>query len=332
MAAPGFWDNPEKAQQLVQELKIAKGTIESLDKMHGEVSDLAELAAMAEEEKDEAQERELIALVRDIKARFEGLELQTLLSGPSDKSAAMVTIQAGNGGTDASDFAEMLLRMYLRWGEARGMKTEILELSPHEEAGIRSAIVRFEGDHAYGWLRCESGVHRLIRISPYNAAGKRQTSFAAIDVLPELEDEGEIVIADADLRIDVYRAGGKGGQHVNTTDSAVRITHLPTGLVVQCQNERSQHKNKASAMKVLKSRLARLKEIQREKEMAQSYTEKGEIAFGSQIRTYTLQPYQLVKDHRTDCESNNPQAVLDGDVDKFMEAYLREKAKEAGKK
>jgi peptide chain release factor 2 len=332
MAAPGFWDNQEQAQGLIQGLKSAKATVDALDKMSAEIADIGELAALIETEKDPKQEDELRASVHALEERFERLELETLLSGPNDHAVAMMSIQAGNGGTDASDFAEMLLRMYMRWGEARGYKTEILELSGDDVAGIRSALVRFQGDHAFGWLRAEIGVHRLIRISPFNAAGKRQTSFAAVDVLPELEDDGEIEVKDADLRIVVYRAGGKGGQLVNTTDSAVRITHLPSGIVVQCQNERSQHKNKASAMKVLKSRLARMKEMEREKEMAKSYGEKGEIAFGSQIRTYTLQPYQLVKDHRTDVETAMPQKVLDGALDPFMEAYLKMRAKEGQKK
>ncbi|MCA9321048.1 MAG: peptide chain release factor 2, partial [Planctomycetes bacterium] len=243
--------------------------------------------------------------------------------GAHDHCSAMMTIQAGGGGTDANDFAEMLMRMYLRWAEDEGLTTKVLEITGNDEAGIKNAIIRFTGDLAFGLLESEIGVHRLVRISPFNSAGKRQTSFVGVDVLPELDVDDEIEILDKDLRIDTYRAGGKGGQHVNTSDSAVRITHLPTGVVVQCQNERSQHKNKAQAMKVLQARLVRLKEMEREKVIAQSYDAKGEINFGSQIRNYVLQPYRLVKDTRTKHEKGDIDGVLDGRIGEFIESYRR---------
>jgi peptide chain release factor 2 len=243
-----------------------------------------------------------------------------------------VKIQAGTGGTDASDFAQMLLRLYTRWGEARGIKPRLEHVDDDDEAGIKSATIVLSCDYAYGQLQAESGVHRLIRISPFNSAGKRQTSFVAVDVLPEIAEADAVEISDKDLRLDFYRAGGAGGQHVNTTDSAVRITHVPTGIVVQCQNERSQHKNKAQAMKMLQARLALQQEMERDAELAKQYGEKGEIAFGSQIRTYTLQPYTLVKDHRTNIENGNVSAVLDGDIERFVDGFLRYKAARSNKK
>ncbi len=330
MSDGGFWDDQEKAQAVIRELKVARRVVESLGALDSEMSDLAELAEMVEGDAD--QEKQMLGELEALTERFEKLEMEALFSGPNDTRPAIMTIQAGNGGTDANDFADMLMRMYLRWAEASEIKYKTTDLTPNDEAGIKNATIRFEGDYAYGRLKCEVGVHRLIRISPFNAAGKRQTSFVGIDVIPEIEDDETIEILDKDLRIDTYRAGGKGGQHVNTSDSAVRITHLPSGLVVQCQNERSQHKNKASAMKVLKGRLARLREEEREKEIATAYDAKGEIAFGSQIRTYTLQPYTLVKDHRTGCENGDVQRVLDGDLDRFMEAWLRELAKKGEQK
>ena len=323
MGATDFWDDNDRAQKRIQELKSAKATVDSISGIDREISDLQDFAEMAEEEGDAEQAAELLTLLPDLEARYDTLELQTMFSGPHDKRAALLTIQAGTGGTDASDFAGMLFRMFARWGDRMNAKVEIIERDDDDEAGIKSGTLRFVGDKPYGWLRTEAGVHRLIRISPFNSAGKRQTSFAAVDVVPEFEDDAEIEINEKELRIDFYRAGGAGGQHVNTTDSAVRITHVPTGIVVQCQNERSQHKNKAQAMKILRGRLAQRKEMERDAEMAKLYGEKGEIAFGSQIRTYTLQPYTLVKDHRTNVENGNVQAVLDGDLQKFMEGYLR---------
>ena len=250
------------------------------------------------------------------------MELRATLSGPNDRKSAFLRIHAGAGGTDSCDWAQMLLRMYLRYIERKGLKSEMVDVLPNEEAGIRSVTVRVDGDFAYGSLKSEIGVHRLVRISPFDANKRRHTSFSSVDVIPEAE-EIEVEINDKDLRVDVFRSSAKGGQHVNVTDSAVRITHLPTGVVVSCQNERSQHQNRETAMKVLRARLLRLKELEREREMAKLYGEKGEIAWGNQIRSYTLQPFQLVKDHRTGLETGNVGAVLDGDIDAFVEAYLR---------
>ncbi|HMS17038.1 MAG TPA: peptide chain release factor 2, partial [Planctomycetota bacterium] len=263
----------------------------------------------------------------DLEAAYDALELQTLLSGPFDRNNAIVTIQAGAGGTDASDWAEMLLRAYSRWGEAEGFKVELLDSQEHEEAGIKSATIKIIGPWAYGYMLAEMGVHRLVRISPFDAQGRRQTSFAALDVAPEVEEEDEIVVDETELRVDTYRAGGKGGQHVNKTESAVRLTHLPTNTVVQCQNERSQHKNKAQAMKMLQAKLAQLREAERNSELQSMYDGKGQIAWGNQIRSYVLAPYTMVKDHRTGHESGNVQSVLDGNFQPFIEAYLKSKVK-----
>ena len=321
MAAEGFWNDQEAAQAVIQKLKVAKGVVDDLGALERELTDLEELALIVEG--DEEQEGQLMGELGRIEGLYEALELKSLFAGPHDHCAAMMTIQAGGGGTDANDFAEMLMRMYLRWAESEGLSTQTVEITGNDEAGIKNATIKFSGELAFGKLESEIGVHRLVRISPFNAAGKRQTSFVGVDILPELDDDSAIEILDKDLRIDTYRAGGKGGQHVNTSDSAVRITHIPTGVVVQCQNERSQHKNKAQAMKVLKARLARLKEMEREKEIASSYDAKGEINFGSQIRNYVLQPYTLVKDTRTKQENGNVQGVLDGNINGFIEAYRR---------
>ncbi len=325
MSQEGFWDNPDRAQKVIRELKVARRVVDGLGSMDGDLADLLELAEMVDG--DEEQEAQILGEIEAIEARFQEFELEALFTGDHDGQPAILTIQAGNGGTDANDFADMLYRMYSRWADAEGMKCEVVEVVPNDEAGIKTAQLKITGEYAYGRLRAEMGVHRLIRISPFNSAGKRQTSFVGVDVIPALDDDETIEILDKDLRIDTYRAGGKGGQHVNTSDSAVRITHLPTGVVVQCQNQRSQHKNRAAAMVVLKGRLARLKEMEREKEVASAYDAKGEIAFGSQIRTYTLQPYTLVKDHRTNTEVGNVQAVLDGRINDFIEAWLRFQAK-----
>ncbi len=327
MAEEGFWDDQETAQAVIQKLKAAKSIVDDLSKLEAELGDIREYAEMVEG--DEAQERELLAELKRVETLYDQLELKSLFDGPHDHCGALMTIQAGGGGTDANDFAEMIMRMYLRWAEREGMKTTILELTGNDEAGIKNATIRIEGELAFGLLESEIGVHRLVRISPFNSAGKRQTSFVGVDVLPELEAQDAIEIKDKDLRIDTYRAGGKGGQHVNTSDSAVRITHLPTGIVVQCQNERSQHKNRAQAMKVLQGRLARLQEMQRQEVIAQNYDAKGEINFGSQIRNYVLQPYRLVKDTRTKHEEGNGDAVRDGAIQPFIESYRRWKRKKA---
>jgi len=262
--------------------------------------------------------------------RLEEAELRKLLGGEHDPSNAILSINAGAGGTDACDWAEMLLRMYLRWAEARGYGSEVLDLQPAEEAGIRSATVTVSGDYAFGYLKAEEGVHRLVRISPFDAQSRRHTAFASVTVVPEIDDRIEVEILDKDLRVDTFRAGGAGGQHVNKTDSAVRMTHLPTGIVVQCQNERSQHKNRASALKVLRARLYERARREREEELARQRGEQRRIDFGSQIRSYTLHPQQRVKDHRTELESGNVNAVLEGDLDRFIRATLLQRAGSPG--
>jgi peptide chain release factor 2 len=292
------------------------------------LSDAEVLIELAEEESDTDTAREAAEKVGELRNRFEEAELRRLLSGEYDSYTAIVSINAGAGGTEACDWAEMLLRMYLRWCERRGYRTEILDVQPGEEAGLKGATLTVEGDYAYGYLRSEVGIHRLVRISPFDSQSRRHTSFASFTMVPDVGDEVEIDIDEKDLRIDTYRAGGAGGQHVNRTDSAVRITHLPTGMAVQCQNERSQHKNKASAMKVLRARLFEIAEREKKAETDRLAGEKKEIGFGSQIRSYTLHPSQRVKDHRTSQESGNAQAVLDGELDPYMRAYLLQTAGE----
>jgi peptide chain release factor 2 len=323
MALPGFWNDQEKAQELVAELKRITAVLKPFGELSRAAEDVGALLELAEEDDTGATERELQAEVTRLEKRLDALELHAMLSGPNDARNAFLTIQAGEGGTEACDWANMLLRMYLRWAEEHDYETELLEASPGEEAGIRSATVAVRGELAYGYLKGETGVHRLVRISPFDSASRRHTSFAAVDVTPEIEEDIEINIRDEDLRIDTYRASGAGGQHVNKTSSAVRITHLPTGIVVQCQNERSQHKNRRMAMNMLRARLYRAEEAKREAELAKHYDEKGKIGFGSQIRSYVMQPYQLVKDLRTDEQTGNITAVLDGEIDRFIEAYLR---------
>jgi peptide chain release factor 2 len=291
-------------------------------------SDAQVLWDLASSEQDETTGAEAQAEVGEIEKQLEDLEVLSLLAGEFDDNPAIVEIHAGEGGTDAQDWADMLLRMYLRWVEQKGMKSELIEVTPGEEAGIKSATLTFEGRHAYGLAASERGVHRLVRISPFDAQKRRHTSFASVDVIPEVEEDVEIEIDPDDLRVDTYRSSGAGGQHVNVTDSAVRITHLPTGIVVSCQNERSQMQNRAVAMRILKSRLLQRAREEREAEMQAIRGEKREIGFGSQIRSYVLHPYQLVKDHRTNLEVGNVQAVLNGDLDAFIQAELRRKASE----
>jgi len=331
MSEPGFWDDQEHAQQLLGRLKPAKAACEAFDRLSSDLDDVELLADVPESEMQESDLRELEGMVAELEERHSDLELRTLLSGPFDAGGAVLTVQAGAGGTDASDWAEMLLRMYARWAERMGYRQKLLEALEHEEAGIKHATLRISGPYAFGYLTAEIGVHRLVRISPFDAAGRRQTSFAAVDVIPDIEDDVPIEINEKDLKIDTYKAGGKGGQHVNKTESAVRITHLPTGTVVQCQNERSQHKNRAQALKILKARLIQLQEAERNKELRSLYDTKGQIAWGNQIRSYVLAPYTLVKDHRTNLENGNVQAVLDGDIQPFIEAYLRMRARQGQK-
>ncbi|MFQ5845181.1 MAG: peptide chain release factor 2 [Planctomycetota bacterium] len=320
MSAGGFWSDGEAARRTVAELKGLKGVVEPWDRLDGDLAELAELIPLAE---GPADERELRRSLEGYEAALEQLEFQLMMSGPHDPASAYVAVNPGAGGIDSCDWAEMLLRMYLRWAERSGLQTEILELQPNDEGGIKSATFAVRGDYAYGNLRAEAGVHRLVRISPFDAQKRRHTSFASVDVVPEIEDDAEIEIRDADLRVETYRAGGAGGQHVNKTDSAVRITHEPTGVVAACQNERSQHRNRQLALRILKAKLYRLQERQREEELRRSYGDKADVAFGSQIRNYVLHPYQLVKDVRTEVETSQVEDVLDGDLDRFIQAYLK---------
>jgi peptide chain release factor 2 len=322
MEAPDFWEAPEKAQEIVGGLKGLKAVVGPWEELSSAAEDLSELFELASEEEDEGSLEEIRAELRSLLAKLDKLELRAMMSDPHDGSGCYLSVHAGAGGTDACDWAAMLLRMYGRWIEEQGFKAEVIDEQPGEEAGLRSVTARVRGDHAYGYLRNEVGVHRLVRHSPFDQAHRRHTAFASVDVVPEIK-EAAIEIDEKDLRVDTYRAGGAGGQHVNKTDSAVRITHIPSGIVVQCQNERSQHKNRREAMALLSARLYREREKEREAEIARQYGEKGDIAWGNQIRSYVLQPYTLVKDHRTSVETGNTQAVLDGAIDPFLEAFMR---------
>ncbi|RMD92787.1 MAG: peptide chain release factor 2 [Calditrichaeota bacterium] len=322
-SAPGFWDEPEKAQKIMQQIGNHREVVELYEALQSKINDLEILLQLAHEEEDTETFKEIQQELTELEKRVEGLELQNLFSEPEDSKNALLTIHPGAGGTESQDWAQMLLRMYLRWIERKGFEYEILDLQAGEEAGIKSATIEVRGKNAYGYLKAEAGVHRLVRISPFDANRRRHTSFASVFVYPEIEDNIEVKIDPNDLRIDTYRASGAGGQHVNKTSSAVRITHIPTGIVVQCQSERSQHRNKESAMKILRARLyQKLKEEQAEK-LSEIEKEKKEIAWGSQIRSYVFQPYTMVKDHRTGVETGNIQKVMDGELDEFINAYLK---------
>jgi peptide chain release factor 2 len=321
MGEPGFWDDQERAAKISTEHSRVARKLERYEQLTRDYEDARELQAM-----DGGMEAEIAASIVPLRSELERLQEEALFSGEYDAGDAVVTLQSDVGGTDAQDFTEMLLRMYQRWAEDRGFKTEVIEASPGEEAGLKSATFTVEGENAYGILRAERGKHRLVRLSPFDQAHRRHTSFAQVIPAPLLSQDGDVEIDENDLRIDTYRAQGAGGQHVNKTDSAVRITHLPTGVVVQCQNERSQTANKQTAMRILKSRLAELAEEERERELAK---ERGVVSMGfggNPIRSYVLHPYQLVKDHRTDYEVGNAQGVLDGDLDGFVHAYLLARA------
>ncbi len=322
MHAPTFWDNPEEAQRISREKSHIEKEITGWRETERALEDLGVLLELSEEEGEGSLYNEIRDGIRDLNARLDRLEVETLLSGEMDLNNAIVSIHPGAGGTESQDWAQMLMRLYTRWAERHGYKVELLDYQPGEEAGIKDVTLNVIGDYAYGYLKAESGVHRLVRISPFDANKRRHTSFASVFVYPEIEDDITVEINEDDLRIDTFRASGAGGQHVNKTSSAVRITHIPTGIVVQCQNERSQHKNKATAMKILRARLYELKRLEQEKRMEGLTPEKKDIAWGSQIRSYVLQPYQMVKDHRTNVEIGNVTAVLDGDIDMFIEAYL----------
>jgi len=325
MSAPGFWDDQEQAAKVSAEHARAGRRVEEFNALTTDVDDLASLAEMAEDDAEIAAELE--SQLAPVEQRLAALEEQRLFSGRYDAGDALVTVNAGAGGTDAQDWAEMVLRMEMRWAEKRGFKVELLEATAGEEAGIKSATFRADGDNAYGLYGAEKGVHRLVRLSPFDSANRRQTSFAGVEVAPVIEDAAEVEIDTDDLQVDTYRASGAGGQHVNKTDSAVRITHRPSGIVVQCQNERSQTQNRESAMKVLRGKLVELQERQRMEELAKEKGDAQDVNFGSQIRSYVLHPYTMVKDHRTDHEMGDANRVLEGDLDGFVRAYLLRSAK-----
>jgi peptide chain release factor 2 len=320
MGAPGFWDDSERAAAVSGEHSRASRRLEAFRALSGDVQDLDALVEMAAEE--ESLQAEVDEQIASVEARLAELELQRLFSGKYDSGDALVTVNAGAGGTDAQDWAEMVLRMEMRWAESRGFSVELLEVSAGEEAGIKSATFRASGENAYGLFGAERGVHRLVRLSPFDSAHRRQTSFAGVEVAPVVKDTGEIEINEDDLQVDTYRASGAGGQHVNKTDSAVRITHRPSGIVVQCQNERSQSSNRATAMAMLRAKLLEQRERERQEEIAREKGEAQDVNFGSQIRSYVLHPYTLVKDHRTGVEMGDVQRVLEGDLDGFVRAYL----------
>ncbi len=328
-AAPDFWNDSASAQKTMAELSRLSEDVTAYDRLAQRVSDASVLWELAAAEDDPATASEAASEIAAIERDLDVLEVTALLGAEFDDYPAILEVHAGEGGTDSQDWAEMLQRMYERWAEQHGLKARLVDETPGEEAGIKSATLTIEGRHAYGLLSAERGVHRLVRISPFDAAKRRHTSFASVDVTPEVDEDVDVEINPDDLRIDTYRSSGAGGQHVNVTDSAVRITHLPTGIVVSCQNERSQMQNRAVAMRILKSRLLAKAREEREAEIAALRGEKRDIGFGSQIRSYVLHPYQMVKDHRTGIETGNVDGVLDGDIDRFIEAELRRRASES---
>jgi peptide chain release factor 2 len=323
MAEPGFWDDQEAAQAVVRELKSAKMVVEEFQAAREKVTDGEELFDLAAEENDEATLRDVAAQLPELEAEVDRLELKSLLAEPEDKLGAVVSIHPGAGGTESQDWAEMLLRMYLRWAERSGFTTQMLDYQDGDEAGIKDATFEVSGEYAFGYLKAESGVHRLVRISPFDASGRRHTSFASVFVYPEVDETIEIEVSESDVRVDTFRASGAGGQHVNKTDSAVRLTHEPTGIVVTSQNERSQHRNRDNAWRILKARLYAHRLEEERKKLDALYEQQKEIAWGSQMRSYVFQPYTMVKDHRTGHEKGDVQAVMDGDLDGFIDAYLR---------
>lgn len=321
MQEAGFWDYVQKAQEVTQEAKRVKDKIDKFKNLNERIDDVEVLKELMEEN-DEETAKEIISEVKALSKEIDTLKIETILSGEYDRNDAILTLHTGVGGSDANDWTEMLLRMYTRWCEKKGYSLETIDYLPGDEAGVKSVTLKVKGEFAYGYLKAEKGIHRLVRISPFNANGKRQTSFASVEVLPELTSDQDIEINPVDLRIDTYRAGGAGGQHVNKTESAVRITHIPTGIVVQCQNERSQFSNRDTAMGMLKSKLIELKERAHKEKIEDLTGELKDMGWGSQIRSYVFHPYSMVKDHRTNVETSNVNGVMDGDIDNFIIAYL----------
>ncbi|WP_207646022.1 peptide chain release factor 2 [Tindallia californiensis] len=325
MSEPGFWDDQERAQEMLKKSKQLKDKVEEYHSLESQHEELTTMMYFLEEGESEF-EKEFTKGLEKVKEKLEMMELRTLLNEEYDHLNCVVAIHAGTGGLDAQDWAEMLYRMYTRWSESKGFGLEIFDQQSDPEGGIKSVAFLVKGENAYGYLKAEKGVHRLVRISPFDSSGKRHTSFASVDITPEIDDTVEVEIKSTDLRIDTYRSSGAGGQHVNKTDSAVRITHLPTGLVVQCQNQRSQHSNREAAMKVLKGKLLELKREENKERIDELQGEYNQIAWGSQIRSYVFHPYNMVKDHRTNVEVGNVQGVMDGDLDRFIYGYLQQKA------
>ncbi len=323
MQEPGFWDDTKKAEEVTKKSKLIKDKIENYDKLRSQFDDIEVLKDIMEEDDQESAD-EIIETIKLIEAEIDDYNMKILLSGEYDQNNAIVTLHVGVGGTDANDWTEMLLRMYTRWCESKGYSIETIDLIAGDEAGIKSVTLKVTGEYAYGYLKAEKGIHRLVRISPYNANGKRQTSFASMEVIPELTKDQDIDIRPDDLKIDTYRASGAGGQHINKTESAIRITHIPTGIVVQCQNERSQLSNKETAMEMLKSKLAELKERAHKEKIEDLTGELKDMGWGSQIRSYVFHPYSMVKDHRTNVETSNVNGVMDGDIDIFINAFLKQ--------
>ena len=326
-AAEGFWDDLENSQKILQRTGKLKNTVEAYDNLCSSFEDLLVLIEMGDEEEDLSLVDEITASIDEFESNIASLRLQTLLTGEYDKNNALLTFHAGAGGTEAMDWVQMLVRMYTRWTERHGFKVKVLDFLDGDEAGLKSATMLVEGENAYGYLRGESGVHRLVRVSPFDASGRRHTSFASLEVMPEITDDADIEIREEDVKMDVFRSSGAGGQHINKTSSAVRLTHIPTGIVVACQNERSQFQNREQAMKMLKSKLLEIKEREHLEKIEDIKGVQKEIAWGSQIRSYVFMPYTLAKDHRTGAESGNINAVMDGDLDGFINAYLKASSK-----
>ena len=323
MQAPDFWDDPERSNQKMREAKVLKDIVETMDGLSGQYEDILTLIELGYEDNDPAIIPDIAEELASFKETFENIRISTLLSGEYDRNNAILKLNAGAGGTESCDWCSMLYRMYTRWAERKGFSLEVIDYLDGDEAGIKSVTFQINGENAYGYLKSEKGVHRLVRISPFNAQGKRQTSFVSLDVMPDIEEDVDVEVRDEDIRIDTYRSSGAGGQHINKTSSAIRITHFPTGIVVTCQNERSQFQNKDKAMQMLKAKLYMLKQEENAEKLSDIRGDVKEIGWGNQIRSYVMQPYTMVKDHRTNEESGNVDAVMDGAIDPFINAYLK---------